>query len=152
MKKYFMLIMVSIIVGFLLSFFVINQYKDGKGITVYKEGEELSFFKYGEYKSKEEMENDTITLENYIYKKDNDIYKVYIALTKNKDNIGKIKKYYDKYNLDVETFYIVDTDLIKKIENLDNILMTSNDNTVIGEIINQGLKCYEEDVSHDGTN
>ena len=114
MKKYFMLIMVSIIVGFLLSFFVINQYKDGKGITVYKEGEELSFFKYGEYKSKEEMENDTITLENYIYKKDNDIYKVYIALTKNKDNIGKIKKYYDKYNLDVETFYIVDTDLIKK--------------------------------------
>lgn len=152
MKKYFILIMISIIIGFLLSFFVINQYQDNRGIALYKEGEELFFFKYGEFKSKEEMENSTISLENYIYKKDNGVYKVYIALTKNKDNIGKIKKYYDKYDLEVENFYIVDSNLIKKIENLDNILVSSNDDMVIGEIISQGLKCYEEDVSHDSTN
>ena len=152
MKKYFILIVISLIIGFFLSIFVINQYSDNKGIVVYKEGHELYFFKYGEFKSKEEMENNTINLENYIYKNDADIYKVYIAITKNADNVDKIKKYYSKYSLEVEKFYISNDKFVKKIDDLDNILKSTGDEMTIGEIISQELSSYDEVVINDRQN
>lgn len=146
MKKYFITIIVSLVIGFFLSYFVITEYTDKKGVTVYKEGQMLYFFKYNEFNSKEEMDKGTINLESYVYQNDDGKYKVYIAITKNENNIDKIKKYYSDYNLEVEKYFISNTDYIKSIENLDNILINTDDQTVIGEIIIQGLNNYEEVV------
>lgn len=146
MKKYFITIIVSLVIGFFLSYFVITEYADKKGVTVYKEGQMLYFFKYNEFNSKEEMDKGTINLESYVYQNDDGKYKVYIAITKNENNIDKIKKYYSDYNLEVEKYFISNTDYIKSIENLDNILINTDDQTVIGEIIIQGLNNYEEVV------
>ena len=146
MKKYFITIIVSLVIGFFLSYFVITEYTDKKGVTVYKEVQMLYFFKYNEFNSKEEMDKGTINLESYVYQNDDGKYKVYIAITKNENNIDKIKKYYSDYNLEVEKYFISNTDYIKSIENLDNILINTDDQTVIGEIIIQGLNNYEEVV------
>ena len=146
MKKYLITIIVSLVIGFFLSYFVITEYTDRKGVTVYKEGEMLYFFKYDEYNSKEEMDRNTINLESYVYQNDNGKYKVYIAITKNENNVEKIKKYYSDYNLEVEKYFIANTKYIKSIENLDDILINTDDQTVIGEIIMQGLNNYEEVV------
>lgn len=149
MKKYFMLIIVSLIIGFFLSYFVLHEYTDTSAISVYKEGEQLYFFKYGEFNSKEEMEANTINLENYVYQKNNNVYKVYIAICKNENNVEKIKKYYGDKIESVETFYISNDKFIANINNLDNILINTDDNTVIGEVINQQLSSYDEVVVND---
>ena len=148
MKKYFILIIVSLIIGFLLSIYVINQYDNKKSITVYREGKMLYFFKYGEFNSVDEMEEKTINLENYIYRYDNNVYKVYIAITKSLDNVDKIKKFYKDYNIDVENYYIANNKYLDKIDNLDNILKNTDDNIVIGEIISQQLSSYDEVVNN----
>lgn len=146
MKKYFKAILVSLIIGFFLSYFFLTQYKDFKGITVSNEGDEYYFLSSGKYSNKEEMEKSGVNFENYVYRKDGINYYMYVGITKNKDNAEKMKNYYASKNINVEIkdFYISSNKFKEAIDNLDNILINSNDEVVITEIINQGLNKYEE--------
>lgn len=146
MKKYLTTIIISLIIGFFLSSFLLKQYNDYNGIAVYNEGYEYYFLEYGTYKNKQELETSAINLENYIYRKDKDIYYMYVGITKNKDNASKMKQYYKNKNYEVttKTFFISNEKFSEIIDNLDNILVNSNDEVVINEIINQGLNKYEE--------
>ena len=146
MKKYFKAVLISLIIGFFLSYFLLTRYKDFKGITISNSGDLYYFLSYGKYKSKSEMENKGVSLENYVYRKDGIYYYMYIGITKNKENTEKIKNYYSSKGIDVsvEEFYISSNKLSDAISNLDNILISSEDEVVITEIINQGLNKYEE--------
>lgn len=146
MKKYLTTIIISLIIGFFLSYFLLKQYNDYNRIAVYNEGYEYYFLEYGTYKNKQELETSAINLENYIYRKDKDIYYMYIGITKNKDNASKMQQYYKNKNYEVttKTFFISNEKFSEIIDNLDNILVNSNDEVVINEIINQGLNKYEE--------
>ena len=148
MKKYITLIIIAIIIGFFLSYFVLTKYKNFNGVSVYKDADEYYFLQYGEYNTKEELENIAINLENYVYRKEDDKYYMYIGITRNKENISKIKNYYKNKNINLEekVFYISGNKFKETIDNLDNILSVSTDDIVINEIINQGLNKYEEIV------
>ena len=69
-----------------------------------------------------------------------------IGITKNKDNASKMQEYYKNknYETEVKTFFISNEKFNEIISNLDSILINSNDEVVINEIINQGLNKYEE--------
>ena len=148
MKKYLLTIIISLIVGFLLSNFILKQYDDYKGITVYKEGEMLYFIEYGRYNDYKEMEQNTINLENYIYQINDNKYHVYIGITKNNEVLEKIDNYFKNlgYNITNREFYVTNKDFIKQIENNDSILLLTNDEVVIGEVVSSGLATYEEVV------
>ena len=148
MRKYITLIIISIIIGFFLSYFLLNQYKDFNGIKVYNEADEYYFLQYGIYDRKEELEGASINLENYVYRKEDGKYYMYVGITKNKENVSKIKKYYKNKGIDTleKTFYINSKKFKEVIDNLDNILSISKDDIVLNEVINQGLNKYEEIV------
>ncbi len=154
MKKYLLIIMVSLIVGFLLSNYVLRQYDEYQGIKVYNNGEMLYFIEYGVFDNYEELENNTINLENYIYQIDNNKYYVYIGITKDNEVLDKITKYFKNLNYDTKTkeFYITNDKFIKAIENNDAVLLLTDDNVVIGEVISQGLSTYEEVVINENKN
>ena len=101
MKKYLFTFLIAIVTGFFLSYIFINQYNDFNGITVSKTVENVYFIQYGVFSSLESMEKETITLTNYIYSKIDDMYFVYVGITKNSDNANKIINYYK--NLGYET-------------------------------------------------
>lgn len=147
MKKYLLTLIISLIVGFLLSNYILNQYDDFKGITVYKEGEMLYFIEYGIYNDYQEMEENTINLENYIYQLD-DKYHVYIGITKSDEVLNKINNYFKNlgYNITNREFYITNKEFINSIENNDKILLLTDDEVVIGEVVSNGLTTYEEVV------
>lgn len=146
MKKNIKAILISLVIGFFLSYFILTRYKSFKGITVSNIGEEYYFLANGKYSSKEQMEEAGIDLENYVYRKDGVNYYMYVGITKNKDNAEKIKKYYGSKNISIEIkeFYISNKRFSEAISNLDNILINTTDEVVITEIINQGLDKYEE--------
>lgn len=146
MKKYLTTIMISLVIGFFLSYFLLKQYNGYNGIAVYNEGYEYYFLEYGKYESKQELETSAINLENYVYRKDGNLYYMYIGITKNKNNASKMQKYYKNknYETEVKTFFISNKKFNEIIDNLDNILINSNDEVVINEIINQGINKYEE--------
>lgn len=154
MKKYLLIITVSLIVGFLMSNYFLKQYDEYKGIKVYNNGELLYFIEYGEFNSYEELESNTINLENYIYQIDNNKYYVYIGITKNNEVLDKMRTYFQSLNYNVKTkeFYVANDKFIKSIENNDAVLLLTSDNVVIGEIISQGLDTYEEVVINESKN
>ena len=148
MKKYLLTIIISLLVGFLLSIFLLKQYDDFKGITVYKEGELLYFVEYGVFNDYDDMEKNTINLENYIYQINNNKYYVYIGITKNNEVLSKMINYYKSLGYDTKTkkFYITNNKFVSVIKNYDEVLLLTDDNVVMGEVISQGLNSYEEVV------
>ena len=152
MKKYLFTIIISLLVGFLLSNYILKQYDNYKGITVYKDGEMLYFIEYGVYDNYSDMEKNTINLENYIYQVDDNKYYVYIAITKNDEVLNKINNYYKKlgYNVTTKEFYVTNSEFIKSIENNDSVLLLTNDEVVIGEVVSEGLTSYEKVVINEG--
>lgn len=146
MKKYLKAIFISLLIGFFLSYFLLTRYKDFKGVAISAEGDVYYFLFLGKYSSKEDMENASVSLENYVYRKDGVNYYMYVGITKNKENANKLKSFYSTKNveLEIKEFYINNKKFGDAIDNLDNILINSDDEVVITEIINQGLNKYEE--------
>ena len=154
MKKYLLTIIISLLVGFLLSNFLLKQYDDYKGITVYKEGEMLYFIEYGVFNDYNEMDKNTINLENYIYQINNNKYYVYIGITKSNEVLDKINNYFKSLGYDIQTkeFYITNNKFVSAIENYDAVLLLTDDKVVMGEVISQGLNSYEEVVINESKN
>lgn len=148
MKKYLLTIIISLVVGFLLSNLVLRKYDNYRGITVYKEGSMLYFIEYGVYDDYGEMEKNTINLENYIYQLDKNKYYVYIGITKSDEVLQKITGYFKELGYEIKTkeFYVTNDEFVKTIENNDKVLLLTNDNVVIGEVVSQGLTDYDKVV------
>ena len=101
-----------------------------------------------------DVEKNTINLENYIYQINNNKYYVYIGITKNDEVLNKITNYYKNlgYNINTKEFYITNNKFVSEVENLDKVLLLTDDNVVIGEVISQGLNLYEEVVINEVKN
>ena len=69
------------------------------------------------------MEKNSINLENYIYRKEDNKYYMYVGITKNKDNLTKMTNYFKNKSIDtsVKKFYISSTKFSESINNLDEI-------------------------------
>ena len=95
MKKYLFSIFIALFVGFFLAKSFLEQYDSYQGIKFTSNtGEMLYFIKYNSYQNEEEMEKATLSLTNYIYKQNGDLYDVYIGITKSSENLIKLSNYY----------------------------------------------------------
>lgn len=148
MKKYLLTFLMALVIGFFLSNFFIKQYKDYSGIKVSGIGKELYFIQYGVFSTIESMEENTISLQNYVYNLDDNLYYVYIGITEKEENAEKITNYYKNqgYNIIIKKFDIANNNFLEQLENYDKILSETEDETAISSIINQVLMKYEEAV------
>ena len=80
------------------------------------------------------MEENTSNLAYYIYTIDNDRYYVYIGITKNEENLDKLKGYFDSlgYNIYVKEFYISSESFITVLDQYETMLSETNDSKTIG--------------------
>ena len=148
MKKYLLTFIIALIVGFFLSNFFLKQYDDFEGIKVVNKGENLYFVQYGVFSTLDSLEENTISLQNYVYNKQDDLYYVYVGITKLKENAEKIVNYYKNIGKEtiIKEYGITNKDFLKLLENYDTVLKNTNDETAIASIINQVLVKYEEVV------
>lgn len=134
-------------VGFFMGKLMFSQYDDKQGLKlVTSASEKVYFIQQGVYSSKESMEENTSNLTYYIYTIDNDRYYVYIGITKNEENLDKLKGYFDSlgYNIYVKEFYISSESFITVLEQYETMLSETNDSKIIGAICSQILSKYEE--------
>ena len=73
---------------------LLKQYDDFKTIKVSNTGENLYFIQYGVFSSLESLEENTINLQNYVYSKQDNLYYVYVGITKLEENAKKIVNHY----------------------------------------------------------
>ena len=154
MKKYFVTILMAIIVGFFLAYFFIKQYDDYKGIGVSSSTEELYFIQYGVFSNKESLEENTISLGNYIYNVEDDKYYVFIGITAIEDNAKKISDYYKTlgYETIIKKYQISNKDFIEQLKTYDEVIKETQDKTALSSVINQVLIKYEEVVINGSKN
>lgn len=80
---------------------------------------------------------------NYMYYEENGQYKAVIAMTKNKDNIEKIKNAYDK-ELEISKYLLSDEEINNKIEEYDIKLEDTTDKEEIRDITIDIINIYKE--------
>ena len=81
---------------------------------------------------------------NYVYYKDDDKYKSVIGITKDYDNIEKIKSLYDD-NLSVLEYYVASDILDNKQDEYDKLLSNTNNTDEVKKTVNDILNLYRKD-------
>ena len=150
--KYLLTFLSALIIGFFLCKFFLEQYDDYSGIKVSSSGENLYFVQYGVFSSLETLEENTIALQNYVYNKQDNLYYVYVGITKLEENAQKIVNYYKGLGYDaiIKEFGITNKEFLELLVNYDEILKNTEDKTAISSVINEVLMKYEEVVISGG--
>lgn len=147
MKKYLTIIICAVIVGFLMSQFLMNQYEKKEDLlTIFSRGEKVYLIQQGIYSSEDSVKKNTMDLGFYIYSIQNGMYYVYIGITKNIDNIPKLQGYFKGLGYDTlsKEIYVNNKKFLEVLSQYDNLLLTTTDNDVIKAICSQTLGKYEE--------
>ena len=148
MKKYLVTFSMALIIGFFLANFFIKQYDDYQGIKVSSTGNTLYFIQYGVFSSLDSMEENTISLQNYVYNEEDNLYYVYVGITSLEENAEKIVEFYKNngYDAIIKEFDIVNEEFVESLKTYDDVLKNTEDETAIASVINQVLIKYEEVV------
>ena len=147
MKKYLLTIIISLLVGFLLSFYMLKEYESIDIIPVFNTKETAYLVQQGVYSSMESMQENTSHLTDYIYSVIDNMYYVYIGISLESDNVEKIQEYYKNKDINtiIKTTTISDNDLINSLKQYDMVLKEASEEETIKEIIKQTLSKYKEE-------
>ena len=147
MKKYLLTIIISLLVGFLLSFYMLKEYESIDIIPVFNTKETAYLVQQGVYSSMESMQENTSHLTDYIYSVIDNMYYVYIGISLESDNVEKIQEYYKNKDINtiIKTTTISDTELLNSLRQYDMVLKETNEEETIKEIIKQTLSKYKEE-------
>ena len=140
MKKYLIIIIISLFIGFLFSYYVIKEYDDAV-LPTFLNGKTVYLVQQGIYSNYDNMINNTKAIDNYIYEVKNDLYYVYVGMSLSKDNAMKIQNIYE-FETTIATITL-NNEFIKTIEQYDSLLSETNDKDAIKEICKQLLSKYK---------
>ena len=149
MKKYLFPIITSLILGSVLSYFIINQYEDLDSLAVSSNAETLYYIQRGAYSDKDNMENNMKEFEYYIYNVEDNLYHTYIGISQSEENALKIQNYYKSlgYDTEIKEKITDNKDFINILRQYDELLSGTSDNESIKIICKQVLSRYEELVN-----
>lgn len=142
MKKIFIF---SITFGFIFSLLLFLNYR--KNMNDKTELNKLYFFQISAYKDLKNAANKTKYLESYIVIKEKDqLYHIYIGLTKSLKNVSKIKEFYNKNgnNIYVREKNVNCKNFIKDLDNYEILLSSAESKESIEKIEREVLKKYKE--------
>ena len=132
--------------------FMFNQYGiEDTTAVVSSNGETLKFLQAGVYSSKESMEESMKGFNYYIYSVKDNMYYVYIGITKSEDNLDKLKKHFKEkgYDIYAADIYIDDVQFIETLDQYEKVLKETTDTKTIDAVCSQVLSKYEEQVLND---
>ena len=133
LKKIFLPIFLSVVCGFLCGKLMFSIYEDKeKNILTSNVIYLLEDTSYNDYNT---MKSSFVS-NNYIYYEENGKYNTVIAMTKNRDNIDKIEKDYNKYFKIVE-YLLSDDEINNKLNEYDKKIGNTSDNNEIKLLVEE---------------
>ena len=146
-EKIIMPIIACVLVGFVMGKFMFNQYDNGVALTSnLTEKEQLYFLQQGVYSSLDSMKENTSSLPYYIYNEEDSKYYVYVGITKDKDNLEKLKGFYqDKvYDIYIKSIEVSNKEFLEIFNQYEQLLQKTTDANAISAIESSVLAKYEE--------
>ena len=128
-------VLIAILFGYISGKYLYKTYKDNLYNNL--KSSKLYLIENGKYYSVTNMREENSN-NNYIYYKDNDIYKTIVAITNNYDNIAKIKSLYSN-DLAVEEYYIKNDNIDKKQLEYEKILSSTNNKQELKDAVDNIL-------------
>jgi len=143
LKSIIIPVVISILFGYVCGKFFYQTYRDS--INGDLTSSKLYLIKNGEYDTYDNMREEN-SGNNYVYYKDDNTYKTVIGITRNYDNISKIKNLYSD-ELSVEEYYVPTEYLDSKQDEYDLVLSKTEDIYEVKEIVDNILNLYRSDDS-----
>ncbi len=140
LKKVFTPIVVAIIMGGVCGKIFYRIYSNE--LENKFKSDKIYLLQSGSYKTFDNMKENNYDY-NYLYYIDNNLYKSIIGITKEYDNVEKIKSIYPK-ELVVNEYYVSDNEIIKEQEKYDKMLLEESDRDKEWDIINSVLNLYKK--------
>ena len=141
MKGFFIPLVLSMIFGFVCGKLVYSVYGDEFENKL--SSSKIYLVENGKYLTYDMMREEN-NGNNYVYYKDDEGYKTVVGITKNEDNINKIKSLYSD-NVKIEEYYI-SSDLVNDKQNeYDLILSNTDDVYEVKEVVDNILNLYREE-------
>lgn len=133
-------ISLSVVLGYLCGIIVYKVYENGNYEAI--NSNKVYLLQSGAYSTINNMKLNNNT-NNYVYYTDSGLYKTIIALTKDKENIDKIKNSYG-IDLVINEYFIKDDTINNKIKEYDLKLKETNNKEEIINIVDNMLLTYKE--------
>lgn len=146
-KSFFITMVVAIFLGAVLGNFLFEQYKlEDKSVV--REVNSIYFVMEGSYGTLEQAKKATKDIEVKLITKEDANYVVYLAITRNNDNLEKLEKIYNdlKINTTIKKMSIDDEEFLATLEQMDLLIdkTTSQDEILaVNEVV---LANYQEFV------
>jgi len=140
LKGYIIPLIISVLFGFISAKLVYGVYNDD--VEKKLSSSKLYLIENGKYLTYDNMREEN-NGNNYVYYKDEDGYKTVIGITRNYDNIDKIKSLYSD-SVSVEEYYISSELLDDKQNEYDLLLSKTNDVYEVKEVVDNILNLYRE--------
>jgi len=140
-KGIFVPLVVSIIFGFVCGKLVYNVYDED--LEVRLSSSKLYLIENGKYLTYDNMREEN-SGNNYVYYKDDEGYKTVVGITRNEENINKIKQLYSD-SVKVEEYYI-STELLNDKQNEYDLQLSNTDDLYeVKEVVDNILNLYREE-------
>ena len=147
MKKYILSSFLAILIGFVFGKLMLSLYQNPNDIIpVMGQAFKIKFLELGSYNTREEMDENTAKFPYYIYMLQEGKYYAYIAITQDDENLNRIKGYYEEkgYITNVREFKVDNEAFLVILEEYDNLLKESEEDSIIDAVCSQVLIKYEE--------
>ena len=138
LKKIFIPIFLSIICGSVCGRLLFSIYEEKASSTL--SSNVIYMLIDSTYNDYDSMKASSIS--NYVYYEDDGKYTAAVGITKNKDNIKKIEKIYNK-ELKIKKYLLSDKEMINKIDEFDKKIEHSDDNDEIRGVVLEMLELYK---------
>lgn len=142
MKKSIILITLSIVLGILFTYFVLNKQ------NTYAMEEYLIYaFQVGAFEKEENALEYSKYLETSIIIYENNLYKVYVAMYKDTDVVNKMVVYFEDNNINIYLKSIsVSKEFYYNLDNYEKLIKESNNQNVYNKVNQSILNSYLESM------
>ena len=141
MNGFIIPLVVSMIFGFVCGKLVYSVYNEDIGNRL--SSSKIYLVENGEYLTYDMMREEN-NGNNYVYYKDEEGYKTVVGITKNEENIDKIKSLYSD-SVWIEEYYI-SSDLVNDKQNEYDLMLSNTDDLYeVKEVVNNILSLYREE-------
>ena len=134
-------LIIAMFIGYVGGKYVYHTYYDNLYDTL--RSSRLYLVERGSYDSVNKMREDNSDI-NYVYYRDNDKYKTVVGITKDYDNVKKIKKLYDD-KLSVTEYYVANEIVDSRQDEYEKSLKEAEDYQDVKEAVDNILNLYRSD-------
>lgn len=144
-NKFIVSVLIAVVLGSIIGHTLFKKYQQ-EDIEVFNENNSVYLLQEGVYDNEERAKNATTNIDTKLIVKQDAKYYVYLAITKNNHNLDRLKKYFNKKNINItmKEITVNDETFLTSLSQMDSLMEQVDSNEEMITISRVILANYEE--------